>query len=657
MTTFRPALFCLAFAAAACSTPTPAGRDEGPHEHAQLFELSAEGLDSKLTSPIVEIDPGTLRIGLLWDAPDTGAVAIRFLREGTWSAWEAPTLVFSEDGAFAGHVGVNGATAFQWSATSAEALPTYFHAEGMMAIGEPAAPLSLEVQPPSTAQARQTLAPFPNIGSRASWGARAPKCVSSTSPYRVAVHHTVTPTPDTKAAEVRLREIQSFHMDSRGYCDIAYNFLVSQDGRVWTGRGATVLGGHTMSQNTGNVGVSYIGTFSTVAPTMPARCNGAGLLAWLHTNYPAVALNSGDIKGHRDWPGQSTECPGNAFHPLLGDLIGKAINGCGPPNAPPRGAFDTANCTTVAGWAQDPDAPNAAIQAHLYFGGPAGSGAPGMALVADQHRADLCTAINSCKHGFSRRPPLSLLDGKAREVHMYAIDSAGGTNPLVGKRTLHCAFTLPAGIKRHVTSQTVMSAWKFSSSFDVAPTTDAILAARTTGLTWPATPKMIRGVGTAHVWLVDQGFRRHVTSQTVAANWRLDLSKVEERPAAEVLAMPLGPSLRALPVLAKGAAAHVYVIDDAFPPPDAGPGPEEPDGGSFETDGGTLIEEELDAGEVPPEEDGGVPGGESEGETTIPAQVSGGCGCQTADAALLWLLALGAAFLRRRRATTASGGA
>ncbi len=646
----RFVVLVLALGPWACARSVEPAAAEG---HAQVEPLvtPTEALDAELTSARIALEGAPVRLGLLWDAPTAGAVEVRLLRDAGWGSWERPTVVFAEAGAFAGHVDAEGAIAFQWRASGAAARPTYFYAEAIFSLGEGAAAPPVEPAPTPGGALRQALQAFPNILPRSAWGARAPKCVSSTAPYRVAIHHTVTPTPDGQAPEVRLREIQAYHMDSRDYCDIAYNYLVSQDGRVWTGRGATVLGGHTLSQNTGNVGISYIGTFSTIVPSIASRCSGAGLLAWLTTNYPAVSLNSTDVKGHRDWPGQSTECPGNAFHPLLGDLISKAINGCGPANTPPRGSFDLANCDSLAGWAQDPDVPNQAINVHLYFGGQAGSGAPGLSILADLSRADLCTAINSCKHGFDRRPPLSLLDGAPRDVFMYGIDSAGGTNPLLAKKSLDCAFVLPKGEKRHVSSQTVLDAWKLSRFTDIAPTTDAILAARADGLTWPSTPRMVRGTGATAVWLVDNGFRRHVQSRAIAAAWRLDLATVVEKPAADVLAMPLGPPLRAEPVLAKGTSPAVYVIDDALPDLDAGtPPPVEPDAGVLELDGGVPPVEELDGGTPQPESDGGTPPPDGEESSTPLGPAVGGCGCQSASGAVVWLaLALGGLARRTRR--------
>ena len=109
---------------------------------------------------------------------------------------------------------------------------------------------------------------------------------------------------------------------------------------------------------------------------------------------------------------------------------------------PPRGSFDSAGCDVVAGWAQDPGAPDAALAVHVYVDGPAGSGATAFVATAGEHRADLCGAIGSCDHGFVASTPASVRDGRAHTLYAYAISATGGplNPPLPGSpRTVRCA--------------------------------------------------------------------------------------------------------------------------------------------------------------------------------------------------------------------------
>lgn len=288
--------------------------------------LSADGRTETFT-----LSGPALRVGVLWDSSDHASVEARFSRHGrSFGRWEPLTVVFDEPEVHAGHVDVPvGATSFQLRLRGEI---SFLAVEEIHALGEPHA-TSLDPGPlPALGQARQALAPFPNILSRGAWGARAPNCSSATTPYRAAIHHSVSPTNDSVSPEQRLRQIQSFHMDSRGYCDIGYNYMMTRDGRVWTGRGATTLGAHAANANTGNVGICFVGTYTTDQPTAQQVCAGAGYLAWLNNTYN-IPLNRTAMRGHREY-GQ-TACPGDALFARLDEMVTLAANGCGgPPPAP-----------------------------------------------------------------------------------------------------------------------------------------------------------------------------------------------------------------------------------------------------------------------------------------------------------------------------------
>lgn len=230
----------------------------------------------------------------------------------------------------------------------------------------------------------------------------------------------------------------------------------------------------------------------------------------------------------------------------------------------PTGYLDAAGCDVIAGWTQDPDEPAKAIDVHLYLGGPAGSGAPAVAVTANVYREDLCAAIGSCEHGFLRTPPLSLFDGAARDVYAYAIDSMGGPNPLLGAspKPLQCAPSA-SGVRRKVTAVSAVDAWSFNSFWDVLPLPAEGAAALAQGADLPAAPVLaVPDDGSGALWLLDKGVRRAVPAGAVGP-WRFDPSKAETRPTAELLAMVEGPAVRSRPVLVlfEGLA----LIDDAIP--------------------------------------------------------------------------------------------
>ena len=51
----------------------------------------------------------------------------------------------------------------------------------------------------------------------------------------------------------------------RGWCDIAYNFVIDRFGRTWEARSGgvqnAIVGGHAAGYNTGSVGVSFLGQY------------------------------------------------------------------------------------------------------------------------------------------------------------------------------------------------------------------------------------------------------------------------------------------------------------------------------------------------------------------------------------------------------------
>ena len=245
-----------------------------------------------------------------------------------------------------------------------------------------------------------------------------------------------------------------------------------------------------------------------------------------------------------------------------------------PPDNLPQGALDAAGCDTVRGWAQDPDTADAPIDVHLYFGGPAGSGAPGVPIHADLNRDDLCGPLGSCAHGFAMAAPFSLFDGAPHPIHAYGI----GTGPAPANaelggspKDLNCPATLPAGIRRHVIDPTSFTAWKLDAFWDQMPTAPALVEGVAAGADLPALPHLVQADdGSPEVYVVDGALRRHVPSQEVLAAWRFDRGTIEHIPVADVQALTEGGPWRPRPMTVMGGDGAVYLLDDAPPPePDA----------------------------------------------------------------------------------------
>jgi MYXO-CTERM domain-containing protein len=242
---------------------------------------------------------------------------------------------------------------------------------------------------------------------------------------------------------------------------------------------------------------------------------------------------------------------------------------CAPPNKAPIGALDAVSCELATGWAQDPDEPDRAISVHVYLNGAAGDpAASSFATTAGVRREDLCAAINSCEHGFSWHIPLAFLDGAEHPVRAYAIDTAGGANPLLQNSPLTVACPAPelptySGglVRRFISSPPVMTAWQLGV-LDISSRDDAELAAIPDGTPLPEAPDLIRIDGGPQIYALEYGILRPIADR---AGWRLGPVALREVSSAESGDWIFGAPWPETPFLVKGSADSVYMMD--APPP------------------------------------------------------------------------------------------
>jgi hypothetical protein len=136
------------------------------------------------------------------------------------------------------------------------------------------------------------------------------------------VHHTVNSNAYGPGDSVGImRGIWAYHVQSLGYCDIAYNFLIDNYGVPYEGRlggiDQSVVGAHAIGANYGTTGVAMIGTFSSVLPSSGSLGTLENVIRWklkIHGDDP-FDDPAADILGHRDT--SSTECPGDALYNYL----------------------------------------------------------------------------------------------------------------------------------------------------------------------------------------------------------------------------------------------------------------------------------------------------------------------------------------------------
>ena len=192
---------------------------------------------------------------------------------------------------------------------------------------------------------RQRAAPSSLVVSRRQWNARDPDktCGVPHTPRRMTIHHTYRPADDGGDPARRMRQMQAFHIDNRGWCDIGYHFVVSQSGRIFQGRSTEKrTGAHVGGENDGNIGTALIGDYQN-NPVIGRQLRAASeIVGWIHRTY-GIPLNRRTVKGHREWPGQRTSCPGDNLLPRLPDILRWASQ------QPSRGDYDVEIDASLSG--------------------------------------------------------------------------------------------------------------------------------------------------------------------------------------------------------------------------------------------------------------------------------------------------------------------
>lgn len=205
--------------------------------------------------------------------------------------------------------------------------------------------------------------------TRAQWGAAAPRGTGNPlgNPQGVTVHWEgpkIGTRPHTQCAAV-VRGIQSFHQNSRGWSDIAYNLLTCEHGGVFEGRGA--YRGNAANGDASNLARYSICAIVGVGDPVTDTLKGGILegVAYLRSRHGGVDV----IDCHSDHV--STSCPGP-------DLRAWVKAGAGNPHPSPR---DPAS--PIPSLPKPAPKPATAVPA---FPGPTRRGSKGAAVRAVQSR-------------------------------------------------------------------------------------------------------------------------------------------------------------------------------------------------------------------------------------------------------------------------------
>lgn len=183
------------------------------------------------------------------------------------------------------------------------------------------------------------------IHPRADWAAQqcdpAGPLRKEEAPQFVLFHHSEIRAPRQPEEVVRqLRSFFRYHTTTKGWSDLAYNFLIDPFGGVWEGRSGSLAGPVRGDATGGSQGHAelccFMGSFNSTPPTDKALNAAALLLAWL-AERDGIDLHAGrtirftsrgsnrwpkgatvttwPVAGHREM--SQTSCPGDALYPLL----------------------------------------------------------------------------------------------------------------------------------------------------------------------------------------------------------------------------------------------------------------------------------------------------------------------------------------------------
>eukprot|EP00058_Branchiostoma_floridae_P002184 XP_002587672.1 hypothetical protein BRAFLDRAFT_92716 [Branchiostoma floridae] len=147
------------------------------------------------------------------------------------------------------------------------------------------------------------------IISRAEWGARPPRSRASMTlpvPY-VIIHHSYEPDVcfNRSQCEKYVQGIQNFHMDTRGWDDIGYNFLVGGNGDVFEGRGWDTRGAHAGSMWNGQSIAMMNQTGVSTGPSVKR----------VYVGYRNKLMSNYTLYGHRQVLPRT--CPGEEFYKIV----------------------------------------------------------------------------------------------------------------------------------------------------------------------------------------------------------------------------------------------------------------------------------------------------------------------------------------------------
>lgn len=202
---------------------------------------------------------------------------------------------------------------------------------------------------------------FPNIIPRSQWCGGSATCTQVNtaytptyiSPTHIVIHHGASPDTYTNGTSV-VQSYYNYHVNTLGWTDIGYNFLVDKFGNFYQGRHnpnlstSDVRGAHAGNANSGSIGINFPGNADVTIAT-PVQLEVVNrLMAWWFdrtgfdpTSSASMTTQAFGVQvkpricGHKD-VGQ-TSCPGTDLYgriPTMRTRTKQIIDSCNACTAP-----------------------------------------------------------------------------------------------------------------------------------------------------------------------------------------------------------------------------------------------------------------------------------------------------------------------------------
>lgn len=124
---------------------------------------------------------------------------------------------------------------------------------------------------------------------------------------KIIIHCSAT----VEGRDYTVEQIRDWHVKGNGWKDIGYHFVIYRDGTVHTGRDINQIGAHTTGQNTGSIGICYVGGLAADGKTPKDTRTDAqkkALRALVDRLCQQYGINRRQVYGHNEFAAKACPC-------------------------------------------------------------------------------------------------------------------------------------------------------------------------------------------------------------------------------------------------------------------------------------------------------------------------------------------------------------